>query len=205
MLRLFATYNAVWLQHYSHVHCKKQKKCQKNLWLVIFSTQDANMLDVFDLRARQEFDSIEAAQQFYLDYAKMAGFSVRTMRTSKETKHWVCNRQGFMKLGKENDEPQTDKRSMRIGCPACAKVKEDKKRKIWYFDRIEEAHNHKLQPSARMVRYMHAHKQRKTAMDDLFAIMSRSGVPNQAAMNVMSELYGGRQNWPFPEKDIQNM
>jgi hypothetical protein len=52
---------------------------------------------------------------------------------------------------------------------------------------------------------MHAHKQRETAMDDLFAIMSRSGVPNQAVMNVMSELYEGRQNWPFTEKDIQNM
>jgi hypothetical protein len=32
---------------------------------------------------------------------------------------------------------------------------------------------------------MHAHKQREAAMDDLFAIMSRSGVPNQATMNVM--------------------
>jgi hypothetical protein len=95
-------------------------------WL-FFSPQDANMLDVFVPRARQEFDSIEAPHQFYLDYAKMAGFSVRTMRSSKETKHWVCNRQGFMKPGKENDEPQTDKRSMRIGCPAYAKVKEDKK------------------------------------------------------------------------------
>jgi hypothetical protein len=81
------------------------------------------------------------------------------------------------------------------------KWRRTKKRKIWYFDRIGEAHNHKLQPSARM----HAHKQREAAMDDLFAIMSRSGVPNQAAMNVMSELYGGRQNWPFTEKDIQNM
>jgi hypothetical protein len=173
--------------------------------LVIFSPQDANILDVFVTRARQEFDSIEAAHQFYLDYAKMAGFSVRTMRTSKETKHWVCNRQGFMKPGKENEEPQTDKRSMRIGCPTYAKVKEDKKHKIWYFDRIGEAHNHKLQPSVRIVRYMHAHKQREAAMDDLFAIMSRSGVPNQVAMNVMSELYAGCQNWPFTEKDIQNM
>jgi hypothetical protein len=52
---------------------------------------------------------------------------------------------------------------------------------------------------------MHAHKQREAAMDDLFAVMSRSDVPNQAAMNVMSELFGGRQNWPFTEKDIQNM
>jgi hypothetical protein len=55
-----------------------------------------------------------------------------------------CNRQGFMKPCKENEEPHTDKRSMRFCCPAYAKVKEDKKRKIWYFNRIGEAHNHKL-------------------------------------------------------------
>jgi hypothetical protein len=109
-----------------------------------FLPQDANMLGVFVLRARQEFDSIEAAHQLYIDYAKMAGFSVRTMRTSKETKHWVCNRQGFMKPGKENEERRTDKRLMRIVCPAYAKVKEGKKRKICYFDKIGEAHNHKL-------------------------------------------------------------
>jgi hypothetical protein len=58
---------------------------EKNLWLVIFSPQDANMLDVFVPRARQEFDSMEAAHQFSLHYAKMAGLSVRTMRTGKET------------------------------------------------------------------------------------------------------------------------
>jgi hypothetical protein len=59
------------------------------------------------------------------------------------------------------------------------KWRRSKKRKIWYFDIIGEAHNHKLQPSARMVRYMHAHKQREAAMDDLFAIMLRSGVPTR--------------------------
>jgi hypothetical protein len=68
----------------------KNSNC-KQLMVDYFLPQDANMLGVFVPRARQEFDSMEAAHQFYLDYAKMAGFSVRTMRTSKETKHWVCN------------------------------------------------------------------------------------------------------------------
>jgi hypothetical protein len=68
----------------------KNSNC-KQLMVDYFLPQDANMLGVFVPRARQEFDSIESAHQFYLDYAKMAGFSVRTMRTSKETKHWVCN------------------------------------------------------------------------------------------------------------------
>jgi hypothetical protein len=51
---------------------------------------------------------------------------------------------------------------------------------------------------------MHSHKQRETTLDDLFAIMLKSGVPTQAAMNVMSELFGDRQNWSFTEKDVQN-
>jgi hypothetical protein len=166
--------------------------------------QDANILDVFVPRVQQTFDTREQAYLFYLDYAKLAGFSVRTKRTSKETRHWVRNCEGFLKPGQENEEPMTNKTSMRIGCPAYVKVKEDKKRNIWYFHHVEEAHNHKLEPSPRMVRYMHAHKQREAALDDMFAIMSRSGVPTQAAMNVMSELFGGRQNWLFTEKDVQN-
>lgn len=63
-----------------------------------------------------------------------------------------------------------------MDCPAYAKVKEGNKGKQWYFDHIEEAHNHKLHLSPRMVRYMHAHEQREEVMDDLFAIMSRNGV-----------------------------
>jgi hypothetical protein len=72
----------------------KNSNCKK-LMVDYSLPQDANMLGMFVPRARQEFDSMEAEQQFYLDYAKMARFSVRTMRTSKGTKHWVCNRQGL--------------------------------------------------------------------------------------------------------------
>jgi hypothetical protein len=32
---------------------------------------------------------------FYNDYAKLAGFSLRTARTSKETRHWVCFKVGW--------------------------------------------------------------------------------------------------------------
>jgi len=94
---------------------------------------------------------------------------VRVKRTSKETTDWVCNREGFLKTNKENNEPQIEKTSKRVGCPAYAKVKQDKKANQWYFDHVEEAHNHKLHPSPRMVRYMHIHKQRDAALDDLFA------------------------------------
>jgi hypothetical protein len=106
---------------------------------------------VFVLRVWQEFDSTEAAYQFYLDSAKLSRFSVRTKRANNEMKHWVCSSEGFVKPGKENEEPLTNKMSKRIRCPAHVKVKEDKKHKIWYFNHVQGAHNHSLQPSARMV------------------------------------------------------
>jgi hypothetical protein len=82
---------------------------------------------VFVLRVWQEFDSTEAAYQFYLDSAKLSRFSVRTKRANNEMKHWVCSSEGFVKPGKENEEPLTNKMSKRIRCPAHVKVKEDKK------------------------------------------------------------------------------
>jgi len=42
-------------------------------------------------------------------------------------------------------------------------------------------------------------------MSDLFNIMTRNGVPHQAALNVMADLYDGRHMWGFTEKDIKNM
>jgi hypothetical protein len=54
--------------------------------------QDANILDVFVPRVRQTFDTREEAYLFYLNYAKLASFSVSTKRTSKETNHWEVKR-----------------------------------------------------------------------------------------------------------------
>ena len=57
----------------------------------VFSTayflflQDPNILDVFIPRVRQTFETKKEAYEFYYDYARLAGFSVRVKRTSKET------------------------------------------------------------------------------------------------------------------------
>jgi hypothetical protein len=50
-----------------------------NSWLCVV-LQDANILDVFVHRVRQTFYTREEAYLFYLDYAKLAGFSVRIKR-----------------------------------------------------------------------------------------------------------------------------
>jgi hypothetical protein len=167
--------------------------------------QDAAIPAVFVPRVRQQFPTMDDAYLFYIDYAKLAGFGLRTARTSKQTAHWVCNREGFHERKNKEEPPKTEKGSRRCGCQAYVKVKRDLKHDVWFFDHVQEAHNHKLEPSPRMVRYMHAHKNMEEGMSDIFNIMTRNGVPHSAALNVMADLYDGRHMWGFTEKDIKNM
>ncbi|CAL4906891.1 unnamed protein product [Urochloa decumbens] len=100
---------------------------------------DKNINLILVPRLRQEFSSMEDAYEFYRDYSKLAGFSLTTARTSKETRHWLCYRAGFHKSKKGDGEPnQTEKGSKKCGCPAYIKVKEDKKRNIWECKRNNE-------------------------------------------------------------------
>ena len=90
--------------------------------------QDPNIAPVFVPIVRQVFPTKDDAYMFYKDYARLAGFSLRIARTSKETNHWVCSREGWHE-GKRGEEPnKTEKGSKRCGCPAYVKVKHDKKR-----------------------------------------------------------------------------
>jgi hypothetical protein len=58
----------------------------------------------------QQFDKKDDAYFLYKDYAKLAGFSLQTARTSKETNHWVCNREGWHgKKGASKDRKGVEK------------------------------------------------------------------------------------------------
>jgi hypothetical protein len=153
----------------------------------------------------QRFSAKDDAYLFYKHYAKLSGFSLRIARTSKETSHWVCSREGWHDPKKREEPAKIEKRSRRCGCPAYVKVKKDVKHNFWYFDHVQEAHNHKLEPSARMTRYMHIHKHMEDGINDIFNIMTKNGVPHQAALNVVSDLYDDQHMWGFTEKDIKNL
>ncbi|XP_066392231.1 protein FAR1-RELATED SEQUENCE 1-like [Miscanthus floridulus] len=123
---------------------------------------DPNILDVFIPRVRHTFETKKEAYEFYCDYARLAGFSVRVKRTSKETADWI------------------EKTSKRVGCPAYAKVKQDKKANQWYFDHVEEAHNHKLHQSPRMVRNAEQAREEKDAdLEKLFQFFRECKTSNE--------------------------
>jgi hypothetical protein len=51
---------------------------------------------------------------------------------------------------------------------------------------------------------MRSHKNMEDGIKNLMNLMTRVDVQHQAQMNVMSELYGGRDNWQFTERDVKN-
>jgi hypothetical protein len=93
---------------------------------------------------------------------------------------------------------------MRIGCKAHVKVKLDRKVGCWYYDAIDLYHNHQLHPEKQMTHFMCSHKNMVDGVKNLVEVMMRAGVQHQAQMNIMSELYGGRDKWTFTKWDMRN-
>jgi hypothetical protein len=65
-------------------------------------------------------------------------------------------------------------------------------------------HNQQLHPKKRMTCFMRSHKSMEDGVNNLMKVMKRVGVRHQAQMNVMLELYGGRDKWTFTEGDMRN-
>jgi hypothetical protein len=121
---------------------------------------------------------------------KMTGFDVRKGRKSPQVQWLFCNKEVTMTVVVSTSKRK--KGSMRIGCKACVKVKLDLKLGCWYYDAIDLYHNHQLHPEKRMTHFMRSHKNMEDGIKNLMEMMTRAGVQHQDQMNVMSELYGGR-------------
>lgn len=98
-----------------------------------------------------EFESEEAAKEFYDQYAKRVGFVMRIdqCRRSEVDKRILsrrlsCNKQGFYLKAKEEFGPARKPRtSTREGCKAMMLVKVDKSGK-WTVTRFVKDHTHPL-------------------------------------------------------------
>jgi hypothetical protein len=101
-------------------------------------------------------------------------------------------------------DKQKEKGSMRIVCKGHVKVKLDPKEGHWFFDAIDLKHNRQLHPEKRMRRFMRSHNSMEDGVKNLMEVMTRAGVQHLAQMNVMSELYGGRDKWTFMKRNTRN-
>ncbi|XP_028752659.1 protein FAR1-RELATED SEQUENCE 3 [Neltuma alba] len=102
-----------------------------------------------------EFDSEEAAREFYSGYARQEGFIVRLDRCHRSetdnrilSRRFSCNKQGFYVRPRNGTKPvQRPRVSIREGCEAMMLVKVNNHGK-WVVTKFVKEHCHPLQVSA---------------------------------------------------------
>lgn len=101
-------------------------------------------------RDDMEFDTHEAAYEFYKEYAKSAGFGTAKLssRRSRASKEFIDAKFSCIRYGnkQQSDDAINPRPSPEIGCKASMHVKRKPDRK-WYVHSFEKEHNHKLLPA----------------------------------------------------------
>jgi hypothetical protein len=85
-----------------------------------------------------------------------------------------------------------------------AKLNKKKVCWCWYFDRIRMEHNHVLTPCEEAVKFMNAHKNKDPVIMQMVDQWHQNNMPPNYTINLLSDIYGGRQNLSFTENDLRN-
>ncbi|CAL5057845.1 unnamed protein product [Urochloa decumbens] len=99
----------------------------------------------------REFGSELEAYEFYLNYARKVGFTVRREYANKNKKSgtissskYVCSREGFKSLDKRTNRSKTPQPDTRTGCKACLTVRRNNGSSKYEVYGFEPKHNHPL-------------------------------------------------------------
>ncbi|RRT53710.1 hypothetical protein B296_00047915 [Ensete ventricosum] len=118
-----------------------------------FAVSDAR--DKLEPRVGMEFDDDEQAYQFYNEYARRVGFSIRKQHLTKNKsgqvtfRRFVCYREGYYRNRPFDKDAKILRTDGRTGCNAHIGIKRLKSGKFCVH-RFEPEHNHKLASSKKV-------------------------------------------------------
>ncbi|KAI4375498.1 hypothetical protein MLD38_013360 [Melastoma candidum] len=164
----------------------------------------------------QRFPTHDAAYDFYSDFAKRCGFSIRRHRTEGKEgvgkgltrRYFVCHRAGNtpVKVACES-KPQRNRKSSRCGCQAYMRISKttDLGMTEWRVTGFVNHHNHELlEPS--QVRFLPAYRAISDSDKSRILMFARTGISVQQMMRLMElEKCVEPGFLPFTEKDVRNL
>ncbi|KAI4308515.1 hypothetical protein L6164_031578 [Bauhinia variegata] len=168
---------------------------------------------VFTPYVGQIFKSDNDAFEYYSNFARKNGFSIRKARSTESQnlgiyrRDFVCYRSGFNQPRKKaNVEHHRERKSVRCGCDAKLYLtKEIVDGGIqWYVSQFSNVHNHELLEDDQ-VRLLPAYRKIQEADQERILLLSKAGFPVNRIVKVL-ELEKGVQpgQLPFIEKDVRN-
>ncbi|XP_012478472.1 putative protein FAR1-RELATED SEQUENCE 10 isoform X1 [Gossypium raimondii] len=161
----------------------------------------------------QIFKTDEDAFEYYSNFARKNGFSIRKARSTESQnlgiyrRDFVCYRSGFNQPRKKaNVEHPRDRKSVRCGCDAKLYLTKEIVNGVtqWYISQFSNVHNHELLEDDQ-VRLLPAYRKIQEADQERILLLSKAGFPVNRIVKVL-ELEKGVQpgQLPFIEKDVRN-
>lgn len=177
------------------------------------TTSSASSEAVFTPYVGQIFRSDDDALEYYGNFARKNGFSIRKARSTESQnlgiyrRDFVCYRSGFNQPRKKaNVEHPRERKSVRCGCDAKLYLTKEIVDGVtqWYVSQFSNVHNHELLEDDQ-VRLLPAYRKIQEADQERILLLSKAGFPVNRIVKVL-ELEKGVQpgQLPFIEKDVRN-
>lgn len=168
---------------------------------------------VFTPYVGQIFKSDDDAFEYYSNFARKNGFSIRKARSTESQnlgiyrRDFVCYRSGFNQPRKKaNVEHPRDRKSVRCGCDAKLYLTKEIVDGItqWYVSQFSNVHNHELLEDDQ-VRLLPAYRKIQEADQERILLLSKAGFPVNRIVRVLETEKGVQPGQlPFIEKDVRN-
>lgn len=173
----------------------------------------SSLPDVFTPYVGQIFGSDDEAFDYYSNFARKNGFSIRKARSTESQtlgiyrRDFVCYRSGFNQPRKKaNVDHPRDRKSVRCGCDAKLYLTKELVDGLaqWYVSQFSNVHNHELLEDDQ-VRLLPAYRKIQESDQERILLLSKAGFPVNQIVKVL-ELEKGVQpgQLPFIEKDVRN-
>uniref|UniRef100_A0A1D1Y9B7 Protein FAR1-RELATED SEQUENCE n=1 Tax=Anthurium amnicola TaxID=1678845 RepID=A0A1D1Y9B7_9ARAE len=163
----------------------------------------------------QSFRSDDEAEEFYCNFARKDGFSIRRERSKGSQAHplgvykreLVCHRAGLNLPRKTADlKRQRNKKSSRCNCEAQMVIKKDVKSGLarWVVVQFSNGHNHELLDSNE-VRYLPAYRNISAVDRERILALSKAGCNVNLIMRALEMEKGAKPGTlTFTERDLRN-
>ncbi|CAI0457457.1 unnamed protein product [Linum tenue] len=164
----------------------------------------------------QRFATHDAAYQFYSEFAKRCGFSIRRHRTEGKDgigkgltrRYFVCHRAGNTPVKAANEgKQQRNRKSSRCGCQAYIRISKSSELGAfeWRVTGFANHHNHELlEPN--QVRFLPAYRSISEADKSRILMFAKTRISVQQMMRLLElEKCVEPGYLPFTEKDVRNL
>lgn len=164
----------------------------------------------------QRFSTHDAAYEYYSEFAKRCGFSIRRHRTEGKVgvgkgitrRYFVCHRAGNTPIKNSSEsKPQRNRKSSRCGCQAYMRISKTTELGAleWRVTGFANHHNHELlEPN--QVRFLPAYRTISESDRSRILMFAKTGISVQQMMRLMElEKCVEPGCLPFTEKDVRNL